>query len=217
MSARIDYLTPTAHAEAGYRPRPRKPLPIGPAGIGIPVTEWPYRSTLDQDLLNRIAKAAFEAHQAEKLPPEVCAAAARIMIAEVERIFPPADMAVLGRYELAAPTESVMIEIQADGERSHWIELGQSVTIPKDRRRFRLDMGGAARNPSSFPPAPDALRPYIATVMAVRQAKAALSRAQYWPGHFKKQHARAPRWREIEREFPAIGVWLAEQRKGIGE
>jgi hypothetical protein len=64
----------------------------------------------------------------------------------------------------------------------------------------------------------DTSRPQVTGYWERRGAHAAFavrcSRITMWPGQFKVRTGRWPRWIEIEREFPVLGSWMAEQRNG---
>ncbi|WP_404711533.1 hypothetical protein [Sphingomonas sp. MMS24-J13] len=210
--ASLPRTTPTQQGEDAYQAklRQRRPMPVGPAGFPVPDAKAIFRKTEDAQLLSVIARQAYLAHSRSVLP----VAEQERILAELHRLalerFPPADMAVLDRYQLARSWKKVGVEIDAAGgyEKSAVFDLPSPVLAPT-AINFRADLGGAS---STAPNLPDDITAYFRTFLTLRRDRKRFDDLVAFPGQFRGREGRYPRWFEIERQVPEVGAWLAGQR-----
>jgi len=201
-------------SQLGGATRPRlRSWPRGPSGVPIPSASATYRKH-EQGLLKDIAKAAWEADLVAIRTPEAVDHATAVLLADIDRRFPPADMAVLARYGCAEAASTVGVGFSSAVDA--YISPLHLAIAPR-ALPYRGGWFNAALDPdapkSKDAPVPDELLPWLR-----RYAGHELARrpdyldAVHWPGQLKAREKRWPRWAEIEAQFPRIGAWLARER-----
>lgn len=214
----LQRVTPSQAAKAAYHAARSGPAgPVGRAGVSIPPSRALFRATIDGPLLRQIAGLAYAAYCSRELVEADHLAAATELHADIERRYPPADMEVLARYGLARSSEviSIGIDFPKRDERFHRINLLQPVMLPSSVGSFRMTFEGAIPLSATAPEVGEGLHGYFNKVVAVRHAKRSFDQAASFPAEFKREHGRGARWADIERAFPEIGTWLAEQREAL--
>lgn len=199
--------TPTQIAEEAYqasRGTRRYADTVGPAGIPIPDPRTGWRATSDGKLLQRIIYAAFVDYRASIITPEREAAMADILAEALAVAFPPSDMMVLRRYDLAAVRGRIAVELGRAGFKM--VELPEPILLPNGKGSFHTGSGSGL-------PLPAAAMPFFDDTVAIDDLKTPeFMNAQHWPGQVKSREQRWPFWREIEAAWPRIGAWMSAQR-----
>lgn len=199
--------TPTQIAEEAYqasRATRRYADTVGPAGMPIPDPRTAWRATTDGKLLQRIIRAAFADYRASIITPEREAAMADILAEALAVAFPPSDMMVLRRYELAGVRGRTSVELGRFGFKT--VELPEPMLLPNGKGSFHTGSGSGLALPA-------AAMPFFDDSAAVDDLKTPeFMNAQHWPGQVKAREQRWPFWREIEAAWPRIGAWMAKER-----
>jgi hypothetical protein len=208
----LPHRTPTGIAEARYQANAEARASRYPVVDGIPDPRATWRPTVDPQLMASIAKGAFDAHRAAIAPADTRARIAEILLAELDRLYPPADMLVLARYDFTVRRDQIVVFVA----RCH--PGTETFTIPP------RDLPKGARGTNYFrltehvertehPLVPQAAAPVLEALgMAWSSKDGDFDHARNWPVEFKRKHNRQPRWREIEEAFPRVGGWLASKR-----
>ncbi|PTQ12928.1 hypothetical protein CLG96_01950 [Sphingomonas oleivorans] len=194
-----------------------KTYPVGPAGIRIPDACAVFRKTVDPGLLSDIVRVAEVDYRAKHLPEEQRQATTAMLVQCLRARFPAEDMEILARYGYATSVTRLPIQISfGDHEDTEYFELAGAVLRPKEAAGIVVDLGGRLRPGPSHLTAPAEVEPYFQGLIRHRRLKkTAFDAARLFPGRFRTHEGRFPRWFEIEREFPLIGAWLAEQRASL--
>lgn len=200
----------------GYAHR-AKEMPIGPAGVHIPDARAAYRTTVDGELLLRIAKKAYGDWAAVQLPMSWWQHTADVLTGDLAKRFPPKDMAVLSKYGLTGEVGFLVVHIR--GGCTHKpvrLEMFEPRPLPQRAAHFLADL--AEDMPGTDPRVPaetmDFFRMWDAVARAEREDFTNVVNA---PGRFKVKHGRWPRWEEIEADWPMIRDWLAGQRSALAQ
>ncbi|MGN6121687.1 MAG: hypothetical protein ACTHOJ_01895 [Sphingomonas oligoaromativorans] len=199
-------VTPTGLAEQRYEASRAREYPNGPAGVPVPPAGAAFRMTIDGPLLDKIGRTALGAHERETVTELDQAATVDVLIEDIRRRLPPADMAVLERYGFASVATMLFINLP-DGQTSR-LPLAAAMMLTREGNRFTTIIGA----PGAIAPIPEATRPFFDKVIAVEAQRTRLRRIASWPVGFKNRVGRPPRWDEIEAEWPVVGKWLAAQR-----
>jgi hypothetical protein len=212
--------TPTGIAERTYqaeREARAMGFPTGPSGLPVPRGRAQFRPTVDNDLLKRIADTAAGAHDRQALPDEQRKRIAKILVADIHRRFPPADMQVLEAYGFTRSDEVLLVDLPGLGSPFR-MQLAEPVLTPTG-----LDHNGhrfTARGETKIPRIPESTARFFHKAYQVRLSRDEMRSAhalQEFPRRFKALKGRPPRWEEIEKEFPIIGAWLAAERDRMAE
>lgn len=204
-------ITPTGYAEEAIEAgiRRGRPMPIGPAGLAVPDARALFRKGQDGPLLKDIARAAFAALSAVRLPRSEVERVAAVLHAALLDRFPQADMLVLQRYGFAQLHDRVTVEFRGPYEDASTIRLPEGVLSPGARASFFV---GTAANGV---PAPDETVEFFRTTIALRRERKRFDDLVTFPGHFRVREGRWPRWFEIERHVPEVGAFLAGERRKL--
>lgn len=208
ITADMRKITPSGYAEEAYqasRTVKRYPDVTGPAGVPIPDPRTPWRASTDPKLLARICRAAFAAFKADILSPARKAAMAEALAEALAAAYPPSDMAVLRRYDLAGVRGRTSVEMGRYGYQA--IELRDPMLLPNGKGGFHTGAGSGL-------PLPEAALPYFDDLAMVEDTSPEFMNAQHWPGQFKVREGRWPLWRQIEAGCPRISAWMAKERTG---
>ena len=212
----MTHVTPTGLAEeayeAGVNRRADKAMKAGPAGVMIPPTRQAYRKAHDGKLLQQIVRVSAASYRRGILTPERRIEVTESLHADLCRRYPAAEMAVLERYGFASPREFVIVQILAgDFEPSEQVSIPETV-LPQGAMNFVADLGG--RGSTTAAPVPPDTLDYFRDLVSVRaETSRSFAAASAWPGIFKAQSGRWPRWAELEQQFPLIGEWMRGQRQ----
>lgn len=203
----LPHVTPTQIAEARYEAA-RAKMRRKPGPGGMPKPEHVYEQRNEHALLLAITQQAWRAYLAEVTPADWRDRVQAMLAAEIDRLYPAADMAVLERYEAHQLGRSIVITIAG-----HMHELALTPARPLPRKavlaggQVQFFVGEA--QPRAIP---QAAEPYFE---ALRQAYASkyqeFDRATAWAGA-EASRKRPPTWAQIEETFPRIGAWIAEKR-----
>jgi hypothetical protein len=204
-------VTPTELSEATYqRTHAPKRMIDGPAGLPVPYPRAAYRMTQDPELLRRITTTALGEHQRRMMTDADREKLVAILLADVERRYPQADMVVLERYGFAKPREALFVATRGH-KRMYRIDLPETVVLPA--AAVEMVMPGVGRVADPVPDAALCFFDIIEQVDALRSDLLGVRPITDWPVRFKKNEGRPPIWAEIEAAFPLVGKWLAGQRK----
>ena len=211
IAAGMRKITPSSYAEESYQAsNPRAhPAVRGPSGLHIPDARSVFRSTLDPRILTGLTRAAQIDLMALRQSKAAEAAMTTVLAHALEAHYVPADMAILRRYGCAEVTSRVSVEVGRYGWR--WYTLAEPMLLPPlqgGRPRFRTGDGDHGL------PVPAAALSWFDDLAEVEDARKEQEQIWHWPGRFKVEHARWPRWAEIEVAWPRLGAWMAAQRDG---
>lgn len=200
--------TPTGIAEEGLQ-RLARTLPVGPSGLPIPRAKAMYRPS-ESDLLSKIHRTAFGAYERKVLPWEEIQRAAAVLVADIEKRYPHAEMAVLEKYGHAKPHN--FLDISLGNHLRYKMELAEPVVMVAAAACFTI---APIRN-TGVALVPDSLRTFMTRAQDLEQERADMrfgTGVTAWPQTFRRRTQRFPRWQEIEDAWPIIGNWLADERK----
>lgn len=203
----LPHSTPTGIAEARYAAAAAKRRRRPGAG-GLPKPEHVYRPSEDRATLQAIVAAAWEAHLAEAIPADWRERTGRMLLDELNRIYPAEHMAIVEQYECHRMASAITV--------THGIVHEQFALLrPRPLPRHVVQLGGQVPfYLDGVPPraVPDAAKPYFAALAEQHARKHEdFDRASSWAG-WEVAQKRAPSWADIERQFPRIGAWMANIR-----
>jgi hypothetical protein len=215
MTSRVDpatlpHVTPTQLSEAAYAAEQERKRfkPVN----GIPDARATWRPTVDPALMRSISARAFDAHRESIAPPDVRERIASMLLAELDRLYPPADMGVLNRYGFAVARDSVVVQVARVYPGSESFSIPPRY-LPQGARGAHIFKVSDQVDASDYPLAPSAALPVLEALGMAWSSKAGdFDHARDWPLNFKRRNSRQPRWREVEDAFPRIAAWLAEMR-----
>ena len=195
--------------QSRYQPRRR------PDRNGMPDPRNAFRPTIDGPLLKVISLEAFKAHLATVAPQDWRALVTGMLLADVDRRFPVADMAICSKYaehDVTRRYERLLVDVARYGSPEVFPLHGYGRDLPPraEAHRFtvRLDEPGPiARVPEIAMPLFDAI------ASAYNRRADDFDAAVIWPQRFNHKQRRPPKWAEIEETFPCIGAWMASKRK----
>ena len=205
------HVTPTEIAEATYqatRARRTPPTQTGPAGIPIPHPRAIYRPTIDGKVLKRLSDAAYAAHRARELPARWRAEVISALMADLDRRFPAADMAVLSRYGMTITVERFGATLP-NGKRE-FLVMPEARALPPRSAWFTA----LADDPQGDAPAPPETMPFFEKIAELDRCSAELWPMAGWPGRYHVERKLYPHWEEVEAAWPILGAWMREQREG---
>lgn len=202
-------ITPTELAEATYQASKAPRMPTGPSGLPVPPARASFRMTVDSGLLDRITKTALGAHHRRTLRETDVEFVRKHLLADLERRYPAADMAVMARYG-AAKSHSVLI-VRTRSLRPYRVDLETPLDLPAGALEFTVP--GAYQH---TPVVPDVTLWFFDKLRDLEEDRLAyigVSGVNAWPVKFKRTEGRPPMWLEIEAAFPIVGAWLADERR----
>jgi hypothetical protein len=209
--ASLPRTTPSEIAEATYQAaRARRPKMIN----GVPDPRATWRKTVDGALLGAFAAKAFSAHLDAAVSTEWRTRVGEMLLEDIDRRFPPADMAVLSRYGLTRQHETLLVENGGRHLERFPIPARSLPAIDYPRTYEPWIFSAIAPTQGAGRAlAPAAAMTMFETIAEIRSRwRPDFEDATRWPALFEREHRRPPRWSEIEEVYPRIGAWLALQR-----
>ena len=201
--------TPTAIAEAVYQDgRARRFPPVN----GIPDARAAFKPEADRDRIREISRLAFRAHLDDVAPTAWRVQVGEQLLADVDRRYPPADMALLARYGLTERKAVMTVEV-AGGPPVRFPLMGDWRDLPRVGHApmtFSAVPATVTDRVVAPPPATMPLFDAIAAAHAIRFAE--FDEIWVWPVRFKHEQKRNPTWGEIEAAWPRVGAWMAQKR-----
>lgn len=183
---------------------------VGPSGLPVPSARALYRVS-EAGLLSKIHRTAFGAYERKALPWERIQQAASILVADIERRYPHAEMLVLEKYGHAKKYGSLEISL---GNHLHYkIDLAEPVLTVGKALNFTV----SPIRGTDVAIVPDGLGDFIdrATDLAreLSDIRFGYDGPAKWVRDYRARTKRLPKWQEIEDAWPIIGNWLAAERK----
>lgn len=196
-------------SKLGHQARARR----RPDRNGMPDRANPYRRAEDAPLLRTIVEAAWRDYEAELIPAGWKERVAGILLEDLDRRFPPADMAVLEAYGLAGVQRMFRV---LDGRSMHLIDMPAQRYLPY-RREPGMNVAPATFAVGSAQlhvDVPEAAMPYFEALrVAAAERAEQYDRAISWVSWEIHGHKRQPTWGDIEDAFPRLGAWMARMRE----
>lgn len=200
--------TPTGIAEATFE-RLARAMPVGPAGLPIPRGRAMYRPS-EAELLSKIWRTAFGAYERKVIPWEQVQRIASILVADIERRYPTADMKVLQKYGHAR--EFTKLDVSLPRHLHFTVDLPETIVTIGKAICFSV-------NPipgTDVALVPESTLEFFNRVTDLEQERSDMrfgtGAVSKWVTDYRRLHHRMPRWEEIEDTWPVIGNWLADER-----
>jgi hypothetical protein len=200
-------LTATGVAEERFE-RLGRTMRLGPSGLPVPRATAMYRPS-ESALLSKLHSTAFGAYERKVLPWERVQQIAAMLVADIERRYPHAEMVVLEKYGHAK--KYCFLDISLGNHLRHKIDLAEPILAIGKAVNFTVD---PIRN-TDVAVVPDSTREFFTRVADLEQERSDMrfgTGILAWPATFRRRTQRMPKWREIEDAWPIVGNWLAEER-----
>lgn len=177
-----------------------------------PAPRAAWRPVADPPILADVIRRAYADYLAARVTPEMRLAVAAELLVDIDRRYPPADMAVLERYGLTHVIRTAIVETASRHERLE-LPAARSVMISRTGHQPQIFTSVASRADERLALAPAPALPVFAMIDAAAEVRIReFEPALQWPAAFVLREKRRPIWSEIEEAWPRIGDWLRAQR-----